>query len=204
MSYSAVTDFLALLRNTSGGVRTESMPGLDFVIAAMARAGMFLLSTGATAPTTNQTTTLWFLPSNPSWVAEGTVFLWNAATNAYAPATPALWDALFNAVSSANYSFQSATGANTVILSGTSLLAIQRAAPTVTGLTLPSIAAQGTKKLQIVDWSTALAGNDITLTPNGTDTIMQKNSWQMFSTADQAAGIMLQPSPDLGGWVIAP
>lgn len=94
MSYSPLTDFLALLRQTSGGVRSERMPGLDYVVAALARAGLISISVGQTAPTVNPATTVWFQPAVPSWTAEGAVFLWNAAVNSYQVATPTLWSSL--------------------------------------------------------------------------------------------------------------
>lgn len=95
MSYAPSTDFLALLRLLPGGVRTERMPGLDWLVAALARAGLLTLSVSQTAPTTNQSTTAWFKPALPSWTAEGALYLWNASTAAYEPATPILWAALF-------------------------------------------------------------------------------------------------------------
>jgi hypothetical protein len=78
-------------------MRVAQMPGVDFTLAALARAGLFLLSVGQTAPTTNQNTTVWLKPALQSWTAEGTVFLWNAVTAIYEPATPALWAALLTA-----------------------------------------------------------------------------------------------------------
>lgn len=91
MSYNPVTDFIALLRSTGGGVRTERMPGLDYVVSALARAGLITVSVGQTAPIANQATTVWFQPAVPSWNAEGVVWLWNATAAAYQVATPALW-----------------------------------------------------------------------------------------------------------------
>lgn len=204
MAYAPNTDFLALLRQTSGGVGFAEMPGLDFVVAALARAGLISLSVGQTAPTANQSTTAWFKPALPSWTAEGVLFLWNAGTGAYALATPALWLALLSG--SVGYAFQSATAVANSIKAGTSLLAIQRAAPSATALTLPSIAVQWAtgRKLQIVDFSTIVAAHIITLTTPDGATIMQKASWQLLSTPDQLAGVMLQPSPDLNSWIIAP
>lgn len=205
MGYSPTTDFLALLRNTGGGVRTEQMPGLDYVVAALARAGFITLSISATAPTTNQAATAWFQPASPSWTAEGVLYLWNGTVGAYQPATPALWAAYFVPVIS-GYSFQSVNAGAGVVTAGTTLLAIQRAAPAATSLILPTLAAQYAtgKKLQIVDFSTGVVNHAITLTVPDTATIMQQAAWELLSTANQLAGIMLQPSPDLNAWVIAP
>jgi hypothetical protein len=206
MGYNPATDFLALLRNTGGGVRTEQMPGLDWIVAALQRAGLLTnLVIGQTAPVVNQAATPWFQPAMPSWTGEGVLFLWNAGAAAYQPATPALW-ANFFAPAVSGYSFQSVTTGASVILGGTSLVAVQRASPVATALTLPSLAAQFAtgRKLQIVDFSTAVAGHTITLSVPDAATIMGQATWQLLSTADQLAGVMLQPSTDLNAWVIAP
>lgn len=204
MSYNPVTDFLGLLRQTSGGVRTERMPGLDYIVAAMARAGMFALSVGQTAPTTNQAATAWLRPSVPSWVAEGVIFLWNSNTAEYEPATPILWSNLLSAQNAST--FQSVTAVAGRVATGTSILAIQRDAPAATALTLPNLAAQFVTRrpLKIVDFSTNVVNHAISLaTPDGA-TIMRSAGWEIISTPDQLAGVMLQPSPDLNAWIIAP
>lgn len=205
MSYMATTDFLALLRQTSGGVRIESLPGLDFVIAALSRAGLFSVSIGQTAPNSNQTSTAWFKPASPSWSAEGQLYLWDAATSQYEPATMALWLA-FLGPGLSGYSFQNVAASSALVVAGTSLLAIQRVSPVTTALTLPNLAQQfaSGRKLQIVDFSTAIVRHAITLlTPDGA-TIMQRSSFNMLSTPDSLAGVMLTPSPDLNSWIIAP
>lgn len=205
MPYNPATDFIALLTQTAEGIALERMPGLDYVLAAMARAGMFQLSTGQTAPTVNQAGTAWLRTSAPSWVAEGVVFLWNSATQEYEAATPALWSALLSP-SVNNYSFQSAGSAAVTVLSGTSLLAIERNAPASTALLLPNLAAQFAtgRKLQVIDFSSAVSNHVITLTTPDGATIMQEASWELLSTAAQLAGVTLQPSPDLSSWIIAP
>jgi hypothetical protein len=182
------------------------MPGLDFAVEALARAGLISLSVGQTAPTTNQQSTAWFRPSVPSWVAEGTLFLWNAATVEYELATPALWTALLSSSSGSSASFQSVISGSATVLAGTSILAIQRVGPTATALLLPSLAAQIAtgRKLQVVDFSTSVVGHVLTLTTPDGATIMRQNSWQLLSTAAQLAGVMLTPSPDLNSWIIAP
>ena len=203
MAYNPLTDFIALLRLSGGVASMERMPGLDYAVAAMARAGLFSLSVGQTAPTSNQPTTVWLRPSVPSWVAEGTVFLWNASTGAYAPATPALWIVL---LSSGGYAFQSAALANNAVNVGTTILAVQRAAPGATGLVLPNLAAQWLlgRSVKIVDWSTAIVNHLITLTTSDGSSIMKLPSWQLLSTPDQLAGLTLHPAPDLNAWIIAP
>lgn len=91
MTYNPATDFLGLLRLGTGVVESGRAPTLDIVLAALARAGLFTLYVGQTAPTANQTTTAWLVPAQPSWTAEGTLRLWNATAAAYQPATPALF-----------------------------------------------------------------------------------------------------------------
>lgn len=200
MAYSSTVDFLALLRQTSGGMRTERMPGLDYLVAALARAGLFTLYVGQTAPLANQPTTVWFLPATPSWTSEGLVFLWNAATTEYELATPALWNALL----SPSYSFQSVGAAAGVVAPTTTLLAVQRTAPANTALQLPSVLSRVRKPLHVVDWSDTVVNHVLTLTPNGTEKIMKQAAWQVLSAPDQLAGITLFPSTELNGWVIAP
>jgi hypothetical protein len=206
MSYNPKMDFIGLLRLTGSGIRSERMPGLDYVVDALSRSGMFNISIGQTAPIANQATTAWFQPGVPSWAAEGTLFLWNAGTASYQPATPALWAALLAPIIG-GYSFQSVTGAAASVIGGTSLLAIQRNAPVATALTLPALAGQFAtgKKLQIVDFSTNVVNHDITITPAADgSTIMRQSNWQLLSNVAQLSGIMLTPSPDLNSWVIAP
>lgn len=204
MSYAPTTDFLALLRNTSGGARLESMPGLDYVVAAMARMNLFRVWVAASAPLTNQSSTVWLSPAQPSWSAEGIVMLWNGLTLQFEPATPALWFALLSQ-SSAPYIFQSVTTGTDIIASNTTLLAIQRAAPSSTLLTLPSIGGRNGRALQIVDFSTAVVDHSIVLTPvEPTATVMRLSSWQLRSITDQLSGVTLYPSTDLNAWVIAP
>jgi hypothetical protein len=205
MSYSATTDFLALLRNIGGVERLGSIPGLDWFVEALARAGFINLFVGQSAPIANQASTAWFQPAVPSWSAEGQLFLWNATLSVYQPATPALWQTYFLPLIS-GYAFQSVTAGAAAIVAGTSLVAVQRVSPTATALTLPTLASQfaSGKKLQIVDFSTAVTNHTITLSVPDSATIMQQATFQLLSTAVQLSGVMLQPSPDLNAWVIAP
>jgi hypothetical protein len=203
MSYNPATDFMGLLRLVGSNVRSERMPGLDYVVAALARAGMFALSVGQTAPTANQTSTLWFQPAIPSWSAEGTLYLWNPLAAAYQPATPALWQAFLSPSGSV---FQSLPNANNTINPGVSLAAVQRAAPANTAVQLPTIAAQylTQKDIILTDFSTAVVSHTITLSPVGGATIMQQATWNLQSTADYLARVRLRPSPDLNSWVLIP
>lgn len=202
--YTPTTDFMALLRQTPGGMRVLRMPGLDFTMEALARIGLFQVWVAQTAPITALTTTVWLKPNFPnSWAAEGTVYLYDIASGVFLPATPALWSALISASITTGV-FQSVTGAADTMGAATTLLAISRAAPVATALTLPPVANRSNRAVQIVDWSTAVAGHEITLTPAVGNTIMRLATFKLFSTADQLAGVTLYPSTDLGGWVIAP
>lgn len=93
MSYSPSTDLIALWRNQSGGAVKAEMPGLDFMITALARAGLVNVIFSDTQPIANQATTMWFRPANPTYIGEGVLYLWNAPTSAYVTATPTLFAA---------------------------------------------------------------------------------------------------------------
>lgn len=84
-------------------------------------------------------------------------------------------------------------------------IAIVRTSPTATTVNLPTLAARNGAPLPIFDWSSSLSGDHtITIVPNGTETIMQRASWQIVSTTTQLTGITLYPSTTLNGWFIAP
>lgn len=102
MAYSPTTDFIGLWRNIAGTVSKLEMPGLDYVVDALARAGLFTLSVSATAPVANQSTTAWLQAAVPSNSAEGVLNLWNPATSAYAPATATLFLDLLQASAGQN------------------------------------------------------------------------------------------------------
>lgn len=122
MVYNPATDFLALWRNIAGQVSKEQMPGLDYVVRALARAGLFSLSVSATAPVANQATTAWLQTAVPSYSAEGALFLWDKITTAYLPASAGLLLQLLEAVAGeSGVSWWTTTGGpplNTVGLNG--------------------------------------------------------------------------------------
>lgn len=91
MVYNPATDFLGLWRNIAGSVSKLEMPGLDYVVAALGRAGVVTVTVSATAPVANQATTAWLKAAVPSYSAEGALFLWDKVTTAYLAATPALF-----------------------------------------------------------------------------------------------------------------
>lgn len=204
MSYAPTIDFVAILRRVASGVELARMPGLDFAIAAMARANLFRLWVGQDAPLSSQASTVWLRPALPSWTAEGIVFLWSAETEAYELATPALWARLLLAASS-SYVFQSVRLAVGTVDNVTTLLAVQRISPALTTLMLPPLSSRsGTDMLSVVDWSTGIVNHVIALaTPDGA-TIMRNPGWSLYSTPDQLGGVTLRPSIELNGWVIAP
>lgn len=208
MSYDPLTDFLGLLRQTGSAVELARMPGLDFLLAGLERAGLISLWTEQTAPIVNQTSTVWIRPAQPSWTAEGVVFLYDGNVNAFVTATPALWAELL-AGATASYVFQQITTPSGVVNSRTSLLAVQRGtvlAPLTTQLTLPALASRvAGSALRIVDWSTINTAEHAIqlLTPDGS-TIMKSALWTLYSTPNQLTGVTLYPTPDLNGWIIAP
>lgn len=102
MAYNPATDFFGLWRNNGANVSKLEMPGLDVVIAALARAGLFTLSVSATAPVANQSTTAWLKTAVPSSSAEGQLFLWDKVTTAYLAATAALFLQLLEATAGEN------------------------------------------------------------------------------------------------------
>ena len=91
MPYEPSTDFVGLWRAISNGVEKAEMPGLDFVVAALGRAGILNVVFSEVPPEANQTTTAWFRTANPSYAAEGALYLWDARIGAYAPASPELF-----------------------------------------------------------------------------------------------------------------
>jgi len=91
MTYDPSTDFVGLWRNIFGGVEKAEMPGLDFVVLALGRAGLINVVASPVAPTTNQPKTAWFRTAVPSYAAEGALYLWDADLGTYVPATPDLF-----------------------------------------------------------------------------------------------------------------
>lgn len=111
MTYNPATDFLALWRNIAGVVSKVEMPGLDYVVAALARTGLITVAVSATAPVANQSTTAWLQTAVPSNSAEGVLNLWNPVTGAYQPATAALFlDLLQTAAGQNGVSWWTSTG----------------------------------------------------------------------------------------------
>lgn len=83
-------------------------------------------------------------------------------------------------------------------------LAVSRAAPSTTAISLPAVASRNKVPARIIDWSTAVTDHTITLTPNGAETIMGQATWPLFSNSASLASITLYPSTVLSGWYVAP
>lgn len=172
MSYSPTIDFLALVRRTSNGARAAEMPGLDYMVSAFARAGMFELSVGQVAPTSNQAATAWLKPSLQSWAEEGTLYLWDAGVGAYAEATLALWQSLFfSAAGPGSLVVQEITagGPQNVQANANIVLVNQIVSAPIT-LTMPLSTALTSGSVLISDWKGDSGANNITVNLQGADT----------------------------------
>ncbi len=88
------------------------------------------------------------------------------------------------------------------IATGTAAAAIQKASPTATALTLPSVANQNGVPLTIVDWSTGVTAHTITLTPAFGETIMRASNYLVYSNSAQLGSLTLYPSTTLNGWYV--
>lgn len=196
MSFSPATDFLALLRQTGGGVRTVRTPGLDYVVAALARAGVIALSVSATAPIANQAATAWFKPAIPSWAAEGTLFLWNVVTAQYEVATPALWGALLIAAATQGIT-QDVTAAGPVsVLPNASVVRVQNVGAPV-ALVMP-LSANKVGGVLISDWANHAGANNISVALSGGDVFpLGAATWTIGA---DAGSIFLRPVP--GGYAL--
>lgn len=197
MSYDPVTDFLGLLRQTSGGLRMERMPGLDFIMAALGRAELFALHVGQTEPAADQATTVWFKPALQSWASEGEVFLWNSATSEYEPATPALWAAFLAGPASGSVVQDITAPGPAAVLTTAGVVRVNQtiAAPIVLEVP-PAIDKVG--PVLISDWKGDAGTNPITVNLAGSDVFPGGlTSWVI--NADTGS-IFLRPVP--GGYAL--
>lgn len=195
MSYAPATDFIGLLRQTSGGARVERMPGLDYVVAALARAGMFQLSVSDTPPVANQSVTAWFRPAVPSWASEGTLYLWEADTAQYVPASSMLWSELFITTAAAT-NIQMIKTPGPVNVNGTAnvVLVNQTVSAPIT-LVMP-LASAKIGDVLISDWKGDAGNNTITITLSGADVFPGGlPTWQI---AGNTGSVFLRPLPGLG------
>lgn len=99
--YDPLLDFFSLLRPSTGSQLVRRMPILDLIIKTLGDAGLVNVYVGYSAPSSDQTTTAWLLPQNPSWQGPGVVMLWDTSQNGglggYMPATPSLFWAMLQA-----------------------------------------------------------------------------------------------------------
>lgn len=195
MSYGPTTDFLALLRETSNGVRTERMPGLDYIAAALSRAGFFNVSVSAVAPTTNQAGTAWFKPFVPSWLAEGTLFLWNVSTLQYEVATPALWAALFS-VTSPEVVQDVVVAGPVNVQTNASVVRVMNVGASVT-LVMP-LSTTKLGSVLISDWANLAGTNNITIQRTAPDVF--PNGLTSLTIAGDGGSFFLRPVP--GGYTL--
>lgn len=198
MSYTPATDLLALLRQTAGGMRAVRMPGLDYVVAALARAGLFVLYVGQTAPTVNQAGTVWLLPAPQSWASEGTVFLWNSGTSEYELATPLLWSTfLAPATSGASPVVQDVTTVGPVLINvNTTIIRVQNVGAPVS-LVLP-LSAVKINPVLVSDWANHAGANNILVSMSGGDVL--PNGGVTETLAADGASVLFRPVP--GGYVL--
>lgn len=196
MAYNTATDFLALLRTGNAGAQLEQMPGLDFVVTALARAGMFSVFVGQSAPTSNQTSTVWVKPATPSWSAECAVYLWNPTTQAYALATPDLWSQMpFAFVAPKVQDVVLPGPAN--ILTNVDVVRVNQSVGAPITLVLP-LAAAKLNPVLISDWRGDAGTNPITISTQGGDIFPGgRTSW--FIAADTGS-VFLRPV--LGGYAL--
>lgn len=199
MSYAATTDFIALLRQTSGGVRTERMPGLDYVMAAMFRAGIFSVAVGQVAPVANQSTTVWFKPAPAgSWAAEGAVFLYNLSTLEYEPANPILWSSLLlaSAIPAALVQDVTAPGPANILVGAGIVRVNQVVGAPITLIMPPSAAKVG--GVLVSDWKGDAGTNNILISLSGGDVL--PGGLPNWTIASDTGSLFFRPVP--GGYVI--
>lgn len=132
------------------------------------------------------------------------VAAYNSALNAGSGGFQAISGNVGGSSSGGSGPVRQVTTASDVIPALTPAVAIVRAAPVTTALTLPPVASQAGVPMHIFDWSSAVTGHTITITPNGAETIMLASSWQIFSNSAQLGSMTLYPSTTLSGWYIAP
>lgn len=201
MSYAPTTDFLALVRLLpGGGVRTERMPGTDYLLAAMSRAGMFNLSVSQSAPVLSQSNTVWLKPSlSGSWTEESDVFLWDAGTSSYASASPPLWAALFAVGQLFPSIVQEITAPGPANIStDANIVRVNQLVSAPIDLILP-LSATKTGGVLVVDWKyDAGAGNDIRVNLIGTDVL--PGGGTQWTIAANGGSAFFRPLP--GGYVL--
>lgn len=189
MSYAPTTDFLALLRQVGAGVRAERMPGLDWLVVALARAGLFQLAVSQVAPVLNQSTTVWFKPAVPSSFAEGILFLWNPVTAQYEVATPALWSSLFAAVPAPTVVQDVTTVGPVNVQPNAAIVRVMNVGAPVT-LVMP-LAANKLGGVLVTDWANLAGTNNITIQRTVADVF--PNGLTALTIAGDGGSFFLRP-----------
>jgi uncharacterized cupin superfamily protein len=92
------------------------------------------------------------------------------------------------------------TSGNVSVAANDDVIVLNKAAPQPTTVTLPAVASRIGLSLEIYDFG----GNagDITITPNGAETIMGLSSWTVVSGGVAGSGGSLRLIPTTIGWVI--
>lgn len=188
MAYNPITDFLGLVRLTSGGARVARIPGLDYVVQVMARMGMFTLVVGQIAPTTNQASTAWFQPALQSWLREGQLFLWNSVTAQYEPASTVLWAMLLAAVRPEIVQDVTVAGP-TLIQIGATVVRVQNVGAPV-ALTIP-LAATKQGAVLVSDWANHAGTNNIVVAATAPDVF--PNGATTWTIAGDGGSVMFRP-----------
>lgn len=194
MAYNPATDFLALSRQVSAGVRAERIPGLDYVVAALARVGLITLAVSQIAPTVSQATTAWFKPATPSTIAEGALFLWNPVTGEYEPATPDLWALLF--VSPDNVVQDVIAAGPTTVQTNANVVRVQNVGGPV-ALVMP-LSANMENPVLVSDWANHAGANNIVITVSGADVF--PNGATTWTIAGDGGSAFFRPVP--GGYAV--
>lgn len=189
MSYAPTTDFLSLLRQVGAGVRAERMPGLDWVVVALARAGLFQLAVSQVAPTVNQPATAWFKPAVPSSFAEGILFLWNSVTLQYEVATPALWSLLFAATPAPTVVQDVAVAGPVNVLANAAIVRVLNVGAPVT-LIMP-LSANKIGSVLVSDWANLAGTNNIAIQRTGGDVF--PNGLTALTIAGDGGSFFLRP-----------
>lgn len=203
MPYSPTADFLGLMRQQVDGVSLERMPGLDYVVAALARAGLIKVFIGQSAPMTNRPVTAWFKPALPSWTAEGTLFLWDANAGAYALATPLLWTSLLLAVAHlppAPSTIVTHAMSPYTPLSSDTYLSVDATGGAVEISLLQSVAQ--TSELSIKDDTGSAPVHSITVRPHSGETVDNYTNLAPLILVSAYDGVRLRPR--INGYSIAP
>lgn len=99
-----------------------------------------------------------------------------------------------------NVRIVTAAGADTITAQD-EVVIYNKAAPSVTAISLPAVATRNLVPLEVYDW----AGNagDLTFTPNGAEKIMNEATWVVTSGGVGLGGsIRLLPCTAISGWLV--